>query len=264
MRVISRTSLLFKSTPKGIAKGYLQIPEPTITQKLTIEALPDELITHILVHLQADLKTLCEVAQASPRLQKLAMDVLRDYILPNIQLGTIIDQEGRRKATTFYMFDSLDNDTMQVRFKPVMAVSQRYRNDGYAAPPTLHRLSMSVNTSTLPVKESNSRRQASWHTLDSLTNLDEASKTQAGKPRQLRISKPGIFSAQSNSSLWQLEYRVSTDHSASTSATDSSGERFVSPLFVKAHLSLFWRISPKKQSSPVNVNLLQWIKKSLS
>ncbi|KAI9270756.1 hypothetical protein BDA99DRAFT_502617 [Phascolomyces articulosus] len=297
--------------------------QPIIIEKL----LPDELITHILMYLHSDLKTLCTMAEISLRLRRVAMQVIRLYFLPNIRLSTFIDQEGRRKSTMQYVFDSLDDTTLEIQFKPMSISPQRYRNDNYAASPTLHRLSMSdannysasalswplyTFTTTDPNEEgenttsdddkNNSRRQPSWHTLDSITsntlpssptNMSEFMnnkmiETTTGKRKQLQITKPGIFSSStssngnSGSSLWQLEYRVSTDHhSASMSAVtvfdnqnvnEGGNERFVTPLYVKTHLSMFSKAQSSgkiykrlslngKENNSNSKSILQWFKK---
>ncbi|KAI7859158.1 hypothetical protein BDC45DRAFT_497007 [Circinella umbellata] len=309
-------------------------------QLLTIEILlPDELITHILTYLHTDIKTLSAIAEISPRLHRITMNVIRSYFLPNIQLSTVIDQEGRRKSTMQYVFDTLDNDTLEIQFRPITVSPQRYRNDNFAASPTLHRLSIndinnyssleslstlswpfptthSLSSSDNEEDENNnnnnndddnnngSRRQTSWHTLDSITsihnikntdknfnnknNIKKTTEITSGKRKQLlQITKPGTFlSSSTNGSLWQLEYLVSTDHhsafmSANIAAAimnntnkynhlsmgeNDSGynERFVTPLFIKTHLSLF--LDDGKQQTKNNHlrkrnSLLLWFNK---
>ncbi|KAI9491331.1 hypothetical protein BDB00DRAFT_833168 [Zychaea mexicana] len=295
-KVSPNTTIVANSKQDASMSAADKAAARSVVAKLSIEILPDEMITHILLYLCTDLRTLCAVAKTSSRLRRLSMDVVRVYFLPNIKLMTVIDQEGRRKNTTQYVFDMLDDATMEARFKPVRTSPQRYRNDNYAASPTLHRLSLSdandyptmvspqpTSTSSLIVEPSaialkqnahnvtnNSRRQPSWHTLDSITsnsNNDSSNMTttlitiETGRQKHLQISKLGPFSACSNSSLWQLEYMVSTDHSALMSAEDTGLERFVTPLFVKAHLSLFKRRQRGQNGATNSKAFLQWFKK---
>ena len=185
----------------------------TTTQLLIIEKLlPDELITHILIYLHMDVKTLSVMAEISPRLHRIAMNVIRSYFLPNIQLSTVIDQEGRRRSTMQYVFETLDNNTLEIKFRPITVSPQRYRNDNFAASPTLHRLSMddsnnyssagsssslswpftsttsassldddnddddendSNNNDNNQQNNNNSRRQPSWHILDSVIGCNK-------------------------------------------------------------------------------------------
>ncbi|KAG2217311.1 hypothetical protein INT45_013007 [Circinella minor] len=207
-------STISNTATNTIRRGRRATMTPTTAssgiQLLTIEILlPDELITHILMYLHTDIKTLSAIAEVSPRLHRITMNVIRSYFLPNIQLSTVIDQEGRRKSTMQYVFDTLDNDTLEIQFRPITVSPQRYRNDNFAASPTLHRLSINdINNYSSPDDSSSlswpfptthslsssdneeedetnddhnnngsSRRQTSWHTLDSITSMHNIKNT---------------------------------------------------------------------------------------
>ncbi|KAI7885156.1 hypothetical protein K492DRAFT_204217 [Lichtheimia hyalospora FSU 10163] len=237
----------------------------------TIDHLPDEIITLILLSIQdVDIEMLCTIAAVTPKFRRIALDLIRRYMLPGIQLNTLIDQEGRRRFTTHYFFQALDEEMMMATFIPLISTPKRLRNDNYAALPTLRRLCMSdlgqtttVNKSGAPRHESLSRRQASWHTLDSMTPAtDVETNTNAlmSKKRPLKISQAGHhvscsnrMVSGSNNSMWQMGYRVD--------GNECDQDRYVTPTHVHIHLSLLWQQKKKNHSSHIWATPVGWIKK---
>ncbi|KAJ8659805.1 hypothetical protein O0I10_004398 [Lichtheimia ornata] len=244
----------------------------------TIDHLPDEIITLILLSIQdVDIEMLCTIAAVTPKFRRIAMDLIRRYMLPGIQLNTLIDQEGRRRFTTHYFFQALDEEKMMATFIPLISTPKRVRNDNYAALPTLRRLCMSdsghqapVNKSGPPPRhESLNRRQASWHTLDSMTPtmLDMDSNTNAlvTKKRPLKVAQAGHHvscsnrmvpstSGSSNNSVWQMGYRVDE-------GSGSDQDRYVTPTHVHIHLSLLWQQKKRNHTSHAWTTSFGWIKK---
>lgn len=251
---------------------------PQNKEAATIDHLPDEIITLILLSIQdVDIETLCTIAAVTPRFRRIAMDLIRRYMLPGIQLNTLIDQEGRRRFTTHYFFQALDEEKMMATFLPLISTPKRVRNDNYAALPTLRRLCMSdlghppANKSGPPPRhESLNRRQASWHTLDSMTptttDMDNNTNALMSKKRPLKVSQaghhvscsnrmvPGSSNSSSNNSVWQMGYRVDE-------GSGSDQDRYVTPTHVHIHLSLLWQQKKKNHTSHVWTTSVGWIKK---
>lgn len=251
---------------------------PQSKEAATIDHLPDEIITLILLSIQdVDIEMLCTIAAVTPRFRRIAVDLIRRYMLPGIQLNTLIDQEGRRRFTTHYFFQALDEEKMMATFLPLISTPKRVRNDNYAALPTLRRLCMSdlghqpANKSgPSPRHESLNRRQASWHTLDSMTpttaDMDNNTNALMSKKRPLKVSQaghhvscsnrmvPGSSSSNNNNSVWQMGYRVDE-------GSGSDQDRYVTPTHVHIHLSLLWQQKKKNHTSHVWTTSVGWIKK---
>lgn len=245
---------------------------PLQNSQTTIHHLPDEIITLILLSIQdVDIEMLCTIAVVTPKFRRIAMDLIRRYMLPAIQLNTLIDQEGRRRFTTHYFFQALDEEMMMATFIPLISTPKRVRNDNYAALPTLRRLCMSESSQSIAVKSAQrheplNRRQASWHTLDSMATITDAeANTNAlmSKKRPLKISQVGHHVSCSNrmvtgvnnnnisNSVWQMGYRVD--------GSECDQDRYVTPTHVHIHLSLLWQQKKKNASHPAVWTT--WIKK---
>lgn len=107
----AQSSLLkLHTTSNNIFKSKrFSATSPLQNSQTTIHHLPDEIITLILLSIQdVDIEMLCTIAAVTPKFRRIAMDLIRRYMLPAIQLNTLIDQEGRRRFTTHYFFQALD------------------------------------------------------------------------------------------------------------------------------------------------------------
>lgn len=259
-------------------------------RSIAIERLPDELLLDILLQPVIDLKTLCAMTRTTPRLRFLVMGILRTYKLPHISLATATEQEGRCKVTVQYVFDSLDERTLCVRFLPLKSTPKRYRHDTTAAVPILRHILLSDDNLAFPAyveqQDRRPKRHESWITVDSQDSSDgvKAEKTDQAEERRpvkrssnrrvLPIKSTGTHEIHSNQRLatangsscpaWQMMYYVSADGSAPPAdAIDTRasllpqnrrsaghGERYLTPLCLTIHLSLMYQTAKKKRSLP--------------
>ncbi|KAJ8659091.1 hypothetical protein O0I10_005129 [Lichtheimia ornata] len=104
--------------------------------------LPEDVLIVLLQYL--DFVSLMNLAHTSWRLRPVVCCVLRHYLLPKIQVATVMDQEGRGVWTCRYQFYGLDHDEHEPRavFAPIDSAHchKRYRCDGSTAAPTLRQL----------------------------------------------------------------------------------------------------------------------------
>ncbi|KAI9271895.1 hypothetical protein BDA99DRAFT_595153 [Phascolomyces articulosus] len=152
----------------------------------TIYRLSDDVLLYLLLCPELDFKSLHALAQVSLRFRQIVCQLLQVYLLPDLQLTTMIDQEGRGRWTCRYQFQSLDETTLCATFTPDIPASrqsgrgyvgsdqqqkqqcfQRYKCDGSTDAPTLRHIQVHhydmVLSSSLFVKETRRYREKITH-----------------------------------------------------------------------------------------------------
>ncbi|KAI8080153.1 uncharacterized protein B0P05DRAFT_571296 [Gilbertella persicaria] len=84
--------------------------------RLAFDRLPDELMILILSQPVIALETLRNMQSISKRINQLVLHVLNYYRLPAIQIGISIDQEGKNRITTQFVFSQFCPITRTIRF----------------------------------------------------------------------------------------------------------------------------------------------------
>lgn len=197
-----------------------------------LSALPDDLLIHLLRDPTLDFKTFYAVARTSRRMRAMVHQVLQCYILPSIQLATVIDQDGRGRWTTCFRFLSLDELTLTATFVPVTNAYKRYRCDGTTGPPMLRRIVLLSQPGILLAsrKDDRNKKKELCHLNDEENDDNEYKKGNTTLTRQsqrLGIRRCGIRKLQPSSSssscfgfnptwppnnTWHLSYFVDAHH----------------------------------------------------
>ncbi|KAG0188054.1 hypothetical protein DFQ28_005461 [Apophysomyces sp. BC1034] len=197
------------------------------------------------------------VAQTSRRLFNLAIYVLRQYMLPNIQLVTAIDQEGRRKITVYHRFNDFDATTFRATFVAISTTPKRYRCSTSIAAPMLRNLSMIIQPFS---SELHAQLPISLPNTSFLRNPQQ----------KFNIGYYGIHRItghKRSGNMWHYLYSVRPDVNVSQAeAMDSSGfttksdllqfpkpygarvrsERYVTPICLTVHLSMLCQVPTNK------------------
>ena len=229
----------------------------------SIYRLSDDVLLYLLLCPELDFKSLYAVAEASQRFRKIVCQLLQLYLLPDLQLTTMIDQEGRGRWTCRYNFYSLDENKLCATFIPAgngqsfQQYSKRYKCDGSVDAPTLRRIEVlhydDVISSSLFVK--NTRRYCGKkhssidkQCQDSSTTTVVPTTRITRQARRVGIQRCGVRDIKSKhlqerliakfhhntkaytSSSWQLTYLVSSrqpnredEDSSSRNGSSSNG-----------------------------------------
>ncbi|KAI8149768.1 hypothetical protein BJV82DRAFT_589195 [Fennellomyces sp. T-0311] len=185
-----------------------------------IYRLSDDVLLYLLLCPELDFIALYTLARTSRRFRSLVCQALQCYLLPDVQLTTMIDQEGRGKWTCRYSFDSFDETTLRATFTPSENKNyfKRYRCDGSTDVPTLRHLEILHDTGFTSSFLKDTRRYREKIAIEPQRIVRQT--------RRVGIHRCGIRSIQSRQlqerlaakiynmsytpSSWQLSYLVST------------------------------------------------------
>lgn len=129
-------------TRKNNHVSFMQLHHNDKSPWCMLYDLPEDVLIVLLQYL--DFVSLMHLARISRRLRPVVCCVLRHYLLPKVQVATVMDQEGRGRWTCRYQFYGLDHGEHEPRavFVPLDPTHchKRYRCDGSTASPTLRQL----------------------------------------------------------------------------------------------------------------------------
>ncbi|KAI7857047.1 hypothetical protein BDC45DRAFT_501567 [Circinella umbellata] len=224
-----------------------------------IYQLSDDVLLYLLLCPELDFKSLHAVAEVSQRFRNLVYQLLKLYLLPDLQLTTMMDQEGRGRWTCRYNFHSLDENTLRATFTPVdsgqggQQDSKRYRCDGSVDAPTLRRIEVLYNdnviSSSLFVRGTRIYREKKKAFIEkhhqdqhsNITTTEVPTTSVTRKARRVGIRRCGVRDIKSKhfqkklvsklhhsttlrtSSSWQLTYLVSNLQPNREDEVSSSG-----------------------------------------
>ncbi|KAG2227949.1 hypothetical protein INT45_011973 [Circinella minor] len=251
------------SSPSRTRKYYNSRSQQQQSQQSSflpfIYRLSDDVLLYLLLCPELDFKSLYAVAEVSQRFRNLVCQLLKLYLLPDLQLTTMMDQEGRGRWTCRYNFHSLDENTLCATFTPVdsgrggQQYSKRYRCDGSVDAPTLRRIEVLHNddviSSSLFVKDTRiycekKKTFIEKHHQDQHSNITTTEVPTTNVTRQARrvgIRRCGVRDIKSKhfqkklvskfhhsttshiSSSWQLTYLVSNLQPNREDEVSSSG-----------------------------------------
>ncbi|KAI9471374.1 hypothetical protein BDB00DRAFT_862470 [Zychaea mexicana] len=202
-----------------------------------IYRLSDDVLLYLLLCPELDFKSLYAIAQASNRFRGLVCQLLRLYLLPDIQLTTMIDQEGRGRWTCRYSFDSLDETTLSATFIPTSTSSdssgndhhprreycfKRYRCDGSSDTPTLRKIEVlhgdDLKSSSLFIKDTRRYREKKKKSIENREHpLERTSITR--QTRRIGIQRCGIRSIRAKHHLVQERLAAKIYHNSNNNAS---------------------------------------------
>lgn len=119
----------------------------------TLDCLPFDIIVYVLQLQSLTINDLMVFIEALPQYIDISMHVLRYYQLPQLQLCSIMDQEGKRQHITPFFFHSLDTDRCWATFvahSGLPGAAKRFiSNKATAARPRLQQIMLRRITQSL-------------------------------------------------------------------------------------------------------------------
>lgn len=189
--------------------------------------LPEDVLIVLLQYL--DFVSLMSLAHTSWRLRPVVCCVLRHYLLPKVQVSTVMDQEGRGIWTCRYQFYGLDHDEHEPRavFAPIDPAHchKRYRCDGSTAAPTLRQLV--VFDKEEPISLMKKSRPLSIKSCGGVHRIHLLE-------RQASLS----YILHSDTNEQHCDYPSSKKNSSSSSTTTATQQCRISPIELAIHVPL--------------------------
>ena len=217
------------SSPKSQSQRQPNVP--------AIYRLPDDVLLSLFLCPEFDFTTLYMLAQSSPRFRPLVCQALKCYLLPNVQLTTMIDQEGRGKWTCRYTFASFDDASLRATFIPTECNNyyKRYRCDGSTDMPTLRYLEADYNTESTSLLLKDTRYYRETTAIEPQCIVRQTRNVgikrcgvRSVKSRQIPEKLAAKISNTSFAPSWHLSYLVSTELPPAASAGSDNASRISS------------------------------------
>ncbi|KAI8972938.1 hypothetical protein BDB01DRAFT_808647 [Pilobolus umbonatus] len=199
-----------------------------------LDRLPDEIILNIITLFVDDFRTLYALMNVSARMAYLTANMLKHNMFRRLSITITVDQEGRSRASTQFLFNSYDEITNSIVFNALNPAKRRYYS--YKESPTIRCVTstykVDIEDSTvipfMPVKVkydydkiictqdyTYKNKGLPYSILQPYGYMNNAVNIDTHNRRIKQFQKDGMYTLQisklaisCNKPLWKLQYKI--------------------------------------------------------